>query len=126
LTSKTLSNQSASRADLAKYAIALLLAIAGVFAFYWFETQWPMGVRLLAAFAGLLAGGLVYLGTSKGSHAREFLAESRFELRKVVWPTRQETTRTMWVVVVVVIAISLLIAGFDLVIQSGVKALLGN
>ncbi len=126
MTSKTLSNQSTSGADVAKYALALLLAVAGVFAFYWFEAQWPMGMRLLAAFAGLLLGGVVYLGTSKGSHAREFISESRFELRKVVWPTRQETTRTMWIVVVVVILISLLIAGMDLIIKSGVTALLGN
>jgi preprotein translocase subunit SecE len=126
LTSKTVSPQSASGADIGKYALALLLAVAGVFAFYWFETQWPMGVRLLVAFGGLLLGGLVFLGTSKGSHTREFLSESRFELRKVVWPTRQETTRTMWIVVIVVILISILIAAMDLVIKSGVTALLGN
>jgi preprotein translocase subunit SecE len=126
LTSKTLPNQSASTGDIVKYALALLLVIAGVFAFYWFEDSWPTGVRLLAAAAGLALGALVFLGTSRGSHTREFLAESRFELRKVVWPTRQETTRTMWVVIAVVILISILIWLMDLVIKSGVTALLSN
>ena len=44
----------------------------------------------------------------------------------MVWPTRQETTRTMWVVIAVVILISLMLAGMDLVIQWAVKWLLGN
>jgi preprotein translocase subunit SecE len=65
-------------------------------------------------------------GTAKGSQAIGFLAESRFELRKVVWPTRQEATKTMWVVVVAVIAISLILAAFDWIIQLSVKALLGS
>jgi preprotein translocase subunit SecE len=126
LTSKTLPTQSASGGDIVKYALALLLAAAGLFAFYWFEGQWPTGVRVLAVVAGLVAGGLSFMATAKGAQAREFLAESRFELRKVVWPTRQETTRTMWVVIVAVIVLSLILAGFDVVIQAGVKWLLGS
>ena len=109
-----------------KYALALLLAVAGVVAFYWFETQWPAGVRILAVVLGLVAGAAVFMITAKGGQTREFLSEARFELRKVVWPTRQETTRTMWVVIAVVILMSLMLAGFDMVIQFGVKRLLGN
>jgi len=126
LTSKTLHNQSTSGGDIVKYALALLLAAAGLFAFYWFDGQWPGGVRVLAVVAGLVAGALVFMTTAKGAQTREFLVESRFELRKVVWPTRQETTRTMWVVIAVVILMSLLLAGMDLVIQAVVKWLLGN
>jgi preprotein translocase subunit SecE len=126
LTSKSLPTQSASGGDLVKYALALLLAAAGVFAFYWFEGQWPGGVRVLAVVVGLVAGAFLFMTTGKGAEAREFLTESRFELRKVVWPTRQETTRTMWVVIAVVILMSLMLAGMDLVIQAAVKWLLGN
>ena len=126
MTSKTLHNQSTSGGDIVKYALALLLAAAGLFAFYWFDGQWPGGVRVLVVVAGLVAGALVFMTTAKGAQTREFLVESRFELRKVVWPTRQETTRTMWVVIAVVILMSLLLAGMDLVIQAVVKWLLGN
>ena len=87
---------------------------------------WAPQLRGLAVALGLVAGTLVFLTSAKGHDVRDFLSESRFELRKVVWPTRQETTRTMWVVVVVVILISLMLAGMDLVIQSAVKWLLGN
>ena len=126
MTSHTLPTQSASAGDIAKYAAALLLVIAGIFAYYWFEGSWPSGVRILAIVAGLVLGGAVFLGTAKGHRTRGFLSESRFELRKVVWPTRQEATRTMWVVIAAVILISLILAAFDWVIQLGVKALLGS
>ena len=55
--------------------------------------------------------------TGKGRDTREFLSESRFELRKVVWPTRQEAIRMTWVVIVVVLILSLLLGGFDFFIQ---------
>ena len=76
--------------------------------------------------AALLAGIGVFMLTAKGAETREFLSESRFELRKVVWPTRQETNRTTGVVIIAVIIISLILAAFDWVIQLVVKYLLGT
>ena len=117
MTSKSLPTPSAGAGDIAKYALAILLAVAGLVAFYWFENQWPTGIRILAVVAGLVLGALVFMVTAKGAETREFLSESRFELRKVVWPTRQEAFRTTWVVIVVVVVLSLILAGFDFVIQ---------
>ena len=117
---------AASAGDIVKYALALLLVVAGVVAFYWFEGQWPMAVRVLAVVGGLAAGTIVFLTSAKGLQTREFLSESRFELRKVVWPTRQEAMRMTWVVIIVVVIISLLLAGFDLVIQWAIRLLLGQ
>jgi len=114
-----------SAADIAKYLLAIALVAGGVFAFYWFEGQWPNVARVLAVGGGAVAGLLVFLFTTrKGAQTREFLAESRFELRKVVWPKRQEATRTTWVVIAVVVAISLLLAFFDVVVQAAIKWLL--
>jgi preprotein translocase subunit SecE len=119
-------NAGGSAGDLVKYVLALLLVAAGLFAFYWFSGQWPTVARVLAVIGGLVAGGAVFMTTAKGAQTREFLGESRFELRKVIWPTRQEATKTTWVVIVAVILMSLMLAGFDVVIQWGVKALLGT
>lgn len=116
----------ASGADILKYAVAIALVVGGLFAFYWFANQWQTGFRVLALVAGLAVGAAVFMTSSKGAQTREFLGESRFELRKVVWPSRQETMRTTWVVIVVVILMSLLLAGMDLVIQSIVKWLLAR
>ena len=115
-----------SAGDIVKYALALLLVVGGVFAFYWFEGQWPTVARVMSVLGGLIAGGLVFMATAKGAQTREFLGESRFELRKVVWPTRQEAIRMTWVVVVVVIVLSLLLGGFDFVIQKLTQWFLGR
>lgn len=115
-----------SAADIAKYALAVLLAAAGVFAFYWFDPQWPAVARIGAVVGGLVLATGLFMVTRKGAQTREFLYESRFELKKVVWPTRQEAIRTTWVVIVVVIIVSLVLAGFDAVIQWLVKMLLGR
>lgn len=111
--------------DVVKYALALLLVAAGVFAYIWFE-QWAGPLRALAVVAGLVAGGAVFMTSGKGAETREFLSESRFELRKVVWPTRQEAMRTTWVVVAAVAILSLILAGFDVIIQWLIKLLLGH
>jgi len=114
-----------SAGDIVKYALALLLLVGGVFAFYWFEGQWPTVARVMSVLGGLIAGGLVFMVTAKGAQTREFLGESRFELRKVVWPSRQEAMRTTWVVIAAVIIMSLILALFDFIVQKGVELLLG-
>lgn len=126
MTSNTLPNPSAGAADIVKYVVAVLLLAGGIFAYYWFGNSWPSGVRLLAVVAGLVLAGAVFFTTGKGAQVRGFLSEARFELRKVVWPTRQEASRTMWVVIAAVILISLILAAFDWIIQILVKALLGS
>jgi len=111
-------------ADITKYALALALVVGGLVAWWWFNGQWATPVRALAVVAGLVLGALVFLQTGKGRDTREFLVESRFELRKVVWPTREEATRTTWVVVIVVIILSLILAAFDFGIQKAIELFL--
>ena len=112
-------------ADKAKLAVALLLVLAGFVAYFMLA---PQGVYAQwgALIVGVLAGVAVFLQSAAGKGLVDFGREAMRELRKVVWPTRQETTRTMWVVIAVVILMSLLLAGMDLVIQAVVKWLLGN
>jgi preprotein translocase subunit SecE len=125
MNSKVEQHGSASAGDFLKYALALLLVGGGVFAFYWFA-DWATALRALVVVAGLVAGVGVFLISAKGRQTLEFLSESRFELRKVVWPTRQEAMRTTWVVMIAVAILSLILAGFDLIIQAAVKFILGH
>jgi preprotein translocase subunit SecE len=112
--------------DYVKYAVALLIAAAGFVAYRYFA-DWPGALRATLAVAGLaLAAAFFAFTTVKGAAAREYLGETRFELRKVVWPTRQETLRGTGMIIVVVIIISLLLALIDLIIGAGVRGLLGS
>ena len=117
--------QAVSAADVGKYVLAFMLVAGGFFAFYWFS-QWPGPVRGLVVAGGILAGGAVMAFTAKGREVREFFSESMFELRKVVWPSTDESIRTTIVILIVVVIVSLILAGFDWVISLGVRALLGQ
>lgn len=118
------SDQAASAADIAKYALAIAVAVGGL-VLYWM-TGWPTLARVMLVLVGLAAGAAIMSATAKGRAAREFISESMFELRKVVWPTRQEATRTTGVILVVVVIVSLILSGFDLVISWAIRLLLGQ
>lgn len=134
MNSKIEPNTAASGGDTVKYIAAALLVVVGLFVWFWFSSPesaaslgaWSSQLRGLAVIAGLVAGGAVFMATAKGRATREFLSESRFELRKVVWPTRQEAMRMTWVVVIAVAILSLLLGGFDFVIQKLTQWLLGR
>ena len=114
-----------SPADIAKYVVAVLLVVAGIVAYYWLATL-PGGVRALIPLAGVVAGAAVFALTARGRDTRNYLSESRFELRKVIWPTRQETIRSTGVILAVVVLMSLLLGLIDLVLGGSIKLLLGS
>ncbi|MFZ9310936.1 MAG: preprotein translocase subunit SecE [Arenimonas sp.] len=111
--------------DYGKYALALLIAAAGVAVFYMMP-QWSGVIRGLLVAVGFGLALVVFGLTAKGREAREFFSDSLFELRKVVWPTREESYRITGMVLVVVLLISLILSGFDLVISWLIKLLLGS
>jgi len=105
--------KSSGTMDVAQLVLAVLLLIAGIAAYYWFSAE---SVLLRG---GLLAAGIVgslalFVFTATGRRARSFLTESQFELRKIVWPTRQVTLQTTVVVVIVVFVISIVLWLFDM------------
>src|SRR5579872_3799734 len=80
-----------------KWLIVGLLLIAGLIANYYYNYQpWPL--RLLAWLFLLAVVAGVASQTDQGRKALEFARESRMELRKVFWPTRQEVVQTTLVV----------------------------
>jgi preprotein translocase subunit SecE len=105
-----------SATDVAKLTLALIVIAAGVVAYYWFNdlATWQ---RLFILLGGLILGGAIGFFTRAGQSLRVFLSESQFELRKVVWPTRQETMQTTLVIIVVVIILSLLLGLIDLFLK---------
>jgi preprotein translocase subunit SecE len=111
--------------DIAKLALAGLLAGAGLWAYYGFP-QWPGALRALAVLGGLVAGFGVFMLSVRGRQVRGFASEAMFELRKVVWPTGQENLRITGAIMLMVVIVSMILAAFDFGISWLIKLLLGN
>ena len=112
-----------SAGDIAKYVLATALAAAGIAVFYLFP-QWVAPVRVVLVLVGIAAAVVVMATTALGRRGRDFISESLFELRKVVWPSRQDAMRTTGLVLIVVVIISLILALFDKIIEQLIKLLL--
>ena len=74
---------------------------------------------------GAAAAGFVALQTAKGQSFFNLVKEARIEIRKVVWPTRQETTQTTLMVVAVVLVMALLLWGLDSLLGWIVSSIVG-
>lgn len=105
----------ANSGDNIKLIGAALVGVAGLFAFYYFAEQ-----SLLMRTLGLLiiAGFVVYLVymTNKGKRTASFFRDARTEVRKVVWPSRQETVQTTLTVFVIVIIVGIMLWLFDMLL----------
>ena len=107
---------AANALDIVKLVLAAVLLVAGLVAYYYFA-DWNGWARLGVMMVGVIAAAAVAAFTGFGRAVREYLGESQFELRKVVWPTRDETVRTTLVIIVVVIILSLLLGLIDVVLK---------
>jgi preprotein translocase subunit SecE len=63
--------------------------------------------KVLILVAGLVVAGLVFISGSEGKSFVSFMKETKIELKKVVWPTREETTKTTGMIIVAVIIVSI-------------------
>jgi preprotein translocase subunit SecE len=88
----------ASAKDTALAWLSVLALLLGIVAFYWYE-ELALALRIAMVIAGLAAAtGLIWF-TWYGREFRQFAVAARIELRKVVWPEREETVKTTWVVI---------------------------
>ena len=101
--------------DFLKWGVIVLLLAGAVVGNYIFAEQSVL-VRALAVVAAIVIAGLVAMQTVKGRNAVDFAKESRTEVRKVVWPTRQEAVQTTGIVLVATLIMSLLLWGLDSVL----------
>jgi preprotein translocase subunit SecE len=90
--------------DAFKLVLATAALAGGVVAYYRYPDQAQV-LRVLMVLAGLVGGLLLLWWSQPGRELFAYVQGSRVELRKMVWPTRQETWRTTLVVFVFVMAL---------------------
>ncbi len=100
-------------ADTVKLIAAGALVLAGLVGFYYFEGQsLLLRVVVLLILAGLAA--FVVYQTDLGKRTVEFFRDARTEVRKVVWPSRAETTQTTLTVFVIVVIVGIFLWLLDM------------
>ncbi|BCU06618.1 preprotein translocase subunit SecE [Allochromatium tepidum] len=111
--------------DSLKLGGAAFLLVGGILAFYYFS-----GVSTLLRVIALLviSGGAAAIAfqTERGRALWQFISDSRMEVRKVVWPSRQETLQTTLVVVVMVLILGIVLWLFDMILMSILRFLTGQ
>src|SRR5262249_53905001 len=95
-----------------KWLVVIVILLAGLVGnYYYSDVSTPL--RMLAWLVLLAISGFVASKTQKGKWIVEFFRDSRMELRKVIWPTREETVHTTLVVADMVIILALILWGMD-------------
>ena len=104
--------------------LSTTILIAGIISFYYFS-EIRLFYRVVALiFIMIIAAYITYL-TDFGKTVYSYVIDSKVELKKVTWPTKQETLQTALGVFVVVILIGIMLWLFDMLLGWGVGTLYG-
>ena len=117
---------TAPRTDSLLLALAALLLVGGMVAFYWFAQDLNVLVRTLILLGATGAALALAYRTEMGKSVWGYLVGARSELRKVVWPGRQESVQATLMIAVVVLITALLLWGLDSALFAGVRLLTGQ
>ena len=98
--------------DMVKWLIVFAILAGVITANYVYEDMSVL-YRALGAVIGVVIAGFIAASTEKGSAFLTYAKESRIEVRKVVWPSRQEATQTTLIVLVATVIMALILWGLD-------------
>ncbi len=114
--------------DVVKQGLSLVFVVAGVAAFYYFADQpgFILLYRVLALVAVIILALGIMLTTDAGRNVWVFALEAKQEVRKVVWPGREETIKTTLLVFGMVFLVGLILWFLDMFLFWGIKSLTGQ
>jgi len=99
--------------DIIKLLIAAFALVGGLYAYYYYEPTLAQAIRVLMVLGGAAAGIGIAMTSTQGHRLWHFIQGSRVEIRKVVWPTKQETTQTAIAVFVFTLVMMLFFWALD-------------
>lgn len=117
LNAKAETIKSGKATDVGLLTLAVVILVAGVAAYYLLPPGVASTWRTACVVGGIVVACAVAWFSGPGRGVRDYLRETQFELRKVVWPTREETLRTTLIVIVVVILLSIILGLIDIFLK---------
>jgi preprotein translocase subunit SecE len=113
-------------AGTAQLVAAIVLVLGGIVAYYLLKSRPEAWASWAAMAGGIVLGVLVFATSPGGRRFWQFVLEARVELRKVFWPSRQETLSTTMVVLVFVAIASVFFWLLDLMLASVTRFFTGQ
>ncbi len=117
--------ENSSALDGVLWAFVVAIVAVGVYGNSAYANEYSVFERTLALVPMALVAIFAAIKTTKGASFMRLVKESRQEIRRVVWPTRQETTQTTFMVVLVVIVMGLILWGLDAILNIVVSKIIG-
>ena len=125
MTTTTQETSESGILDIIKLLLAAGVLVGGLYSYYYFlEIALPL--RVLMVLGGLAAGITVAMSSTQGQRLWAFIQGARIEIRKVVWPTKQETTQTAIAVFVFTLIMALFFWGLDSFLLWLTRTLVGS
>ena len=104
--------------------VSIIVLISGMILFYYFSDV-RLFFRVLAMISVVILSGFIGYQSDFGKLVYSYISDSKVEIKKVTWPTKQETTQTTLIVVGVVIIAALILWGLDSLFSFVMSLILG-
>ena len=114
-----------SVADIVMIIIATLIIVAAVASFYIYA-EYSQLLRIVGLLGALAVAAGFLLPTAPGRTFRGFVHNARNEVRKVVWPTREETVQTTRLVIITVVVAALFFWCLDWILGKLIRSVIGG
>jgi preprotein translocase subunit SecE len=110
--------------DWLKWLVVAALLGGGVYGNWYFSDE-SLLIRVLALLGGAVVAVFIAIQTERGRSTWNLMKEARSEIRRVVWPSNQETTQTTLVVLVLILVFALILWGLDSLLSWFVSSVIG-
>ncbi len=117
--------RASNKLDTLKWLLVVLLLGAGIISFYYFD-EYSLLLRVISLLVVVFLVAFIASTTEKGRTTLDFIQQSHLEVRRVVWPTRQETAQMTGVVLLLVLLVALIIWGLDSILGWIVRFFIGQ
>ena len=113
-------DKTSNPADIMKLLLALAVLVLGVVGYYYYASK-PDLYRMLGMVGAAIVAAVIFFTTTSGHSLRGFLKNARTEVKKVVWPTRQEAVQTTIAVLIGVMIMAIFLWMLDMFLGWSVR-----